>query len=238
MHSHGSKLKKYKIHIEKPPFPPSPVLFLTHKHQVSFFCGIFQRYAYKYAHISKYTHYKSPALFLIFNILAYYEDCMYCLHFTFKFNVHLCIKHLQSLVWLGRIPLCGTPAPRDLGFFQLFAITKKIAVKNNFVHRSLCTSLQVYLRNKFLEVELWEQMVYAFKIFTDLTKSPSIGVVSVNPPTSSVSWQRLTLLERNYPLCRLLGAMLWASKGLPLWAGLPSATHSTALGKSCQQPVD
>lgn len=91
-------------------------------------------------------------------------------------------------------------SPQRFRFFPTVCYYKKIAVKNNFVHRSLCTSLQVYLRNKFLEVELWEQMVYAFKIFTDLTKSPSIGVVSVNSPTSSVSWQRLTLLEPNYPL--------------------------------------
>ena len=60
-------------------------------------------------------------------VLVHYECYMCCRHFTFKFNAYLCMNHLQPLVSLCRTPLWGTPDPRDgtLGFFQLFAITKK-----------------------------------------------------------------------------------------------------------------
>lgn len=43
-------------------------------------------------------------------------------------------------------------------------------------------------------------MVYAFKIFIDLAKSPSIGVVPTYPLTSNVSWQHLSLFGPNCPL--------------------------------------
>lgn len=63
------------------------------------------------------------------------------------------------------------------------------------MHLGHCVPLELYLRNKFLEVELQEKMVHAFEIFTDFAKSPSIGGVSIYPFTSSVSWQRLTLSQ-------------------------------------------
>ena len=49
------------------------------------------------------------------------------------------------------------------------------------MHLGHCVPLQLYLRNKFLEVELQEQMVHAFEIFTDFAKSPSTGAVSIYP---------------------------------------------------------
>ena len=146
---------------------------------------------------------------------------------------------LQSLVSLCRTPLWGTPDPRDgtLGFFQLFAITKKKTLPWRLtLHLGHCVPLQLYLRNKFLEVELQEQMVHAFEIFTDFAKSPSTGAVSIYPFTSSVSWQRLPLFEPDCPLC-LLGATLWASKAPPLLACLPMSTDSPTPGKSCQEPA-
>lgn len=46
--------------------------------------------------------------------------------------------------------------------------------------------MQVYLWDKFPEVVLLGQSIFAFVILTDITKQPSIGVLLVQIPTSNV----------------------------------------------------
>ena len=92
------------------------------------------------------------------------------------------------------------------------------------------------MRNKFLEVELQEQMVHAMEIFTDFAKSPSIGAVSIQP------FHQQCIMATPDSLSQTVLSVFWVpccgpQKPRPFWPASPrlrTAPHQEEVARSQQ----